>query len=131
MPTSRRQPARRLLPVLSRTVPLLWLSAPGLVSLLLLTQVVSGLTPAFAVLLGRWTVDGITRLASGHPTTLAPLVLAWVGTAALAQLTSVAATVLQGDATDHFTLATVTRLMDHLAALPGLDVLNSPALRPR
>ena len=119
-------PVRRLAAVLLRAVPLLWRSAPGLVTLLLLTQVISGLTPALAVLLGRWTVDGITQLASGHPSPLGLLVLAWAGTAALAQLTGVAATVLQGYATDHFTTATVTRLMDQMAALPGLDVLEDP-----
>jgi len=46
--------------VLNRTLPLLWRSAQRLVSLLAAVQMLSGLMPALTVLIGRWTVDGLT-----------------------------------------------------------------------
>jgi len=50
----------KLLGVLNRTLPLLWRSAQRLVSLLAAVQMLSGLMPALTVLIGRWTVDGLT-----------------------------------------------------------------------
>lgn len=130
-PTPPRLSAPQLLGVLARALPGLWRSAPGLVSLLALVQTCSGVLPALGVLLGKWTIDGVTRLAGAGPadgagSDLTLLVLAWAGVAALSQGLAVAATILQGHITDHFTVQTVTRVMDKMGTLIGLDVLDDP-----
>ncbi|WP_345464295.1 ABC transporter ATP-binding protein [Deinococcus carri] len=125
-PNTDPVPTRELLAVLMRALPALVRSAPGIVSLMGLMVVVQGLTPAATILLGKWTVDGITRVAAGGEANLTLLALAWAGTALVAQLTAVASTLLQGYATDHFTVQTVTSLMRKMQALPGLDVVEDP-----
>ncbi|EYB66485.1 ABC transporter, ATP-binding protein, MsbA family [Deinococcus phoenicis] len=126
MPATDSLPARDLLAVLARALPSLLRSAPGIVSLMGLMVVVQGLTPAATIFLSKWTVDGITQLASGGEANLTLLTLAWAGTALVAQLTAVASTLLQGYAADHFTVQTVTDLMRKMQALPGLDVVEDP-----
>ncbi|MCP2014219.1 ATP-binding cassette subfamily B protein/ATP-binding cassette subfamily C protein [Deinococcus sp. HSC-46F16] len=119
-------PTSELLAVLRRAVPSLVRSAPLIVSLMALMVVLQGLLPAATVFLSKWTVDGITAVAGGGEANLTLLAVAWAGTALIGQLTAVGRAVLQGYATDHFTVQTVTQLMRKMQALPGLDVVEDP-----
>ena len=102
---------RQLLGVLAQTVPDLLRSAPLLVGLMLLMAVIQGLMPAVTILLGKWTVDGVGAALAGREANLMLLAGAWAGAALLTQVTGVASQVLQGYASDHFTVRTMTRLM--------------------
>lgn len=115
-----------MLAVIRRTLPTLWRSAPGLMLLLVGVVIVQGLVPTATVFLGKWTIDGINRVAAGGQADLTLLALAWAGTALIGQLMGVASTVLQGYAADHFTVSTITALMQKMQALPGLDVIEDP-----
>ena len=117
---------RELLSVLTRTLPGLWRSAPLLVALLLLMALVQGLIPAVTILLGKWTVDGVGSALRGGAVNVTLLAAAWTGAALLSQLTQVASQVLQGYAADRFTAQTMTRLMNKMGDLHGLDVLEDP-----
>ena len=112
--------------VLQRTLPMLWHSSPALMLLLILVVVAQGLIPAITVFLGKWTIDGISQITHGEQANLTLLVLAWAGTALIGQLMSVAGTVLQGYAADHFTISTISHLMQKMQSLPGLDVIEDP-----
>ncbi|MFC4424719.1 ABC transporter ATP-binding protein [Deinococcus navajonensis] len=112
--------------VLGRTLPGLGRSAPALMVLLVGVVVVQGLVPAATVVLSKWTIDGIGRVASGGEGNLSLLALAWAATALTGQVMGVASTVLQGYAADHFTVSTITALMRKMQALPGLDVIEDP-----
>lgn len=124
LPKSEDLSNRELLGVLSRTLPDLIRSAPALVSLMLGMAVIQGLVPALTILLGKWTVDGVGAAVQGQPSNLPLLAAAWAGAALLGQVTQVAAQVLQGYASDHFTVQTMQRLMGKMRDLPGLDVLE-------
>lgn len=117
---------RQLLGVLAQTVPELLRSAPALVVLMLLMAVIQGLMPALTILLGKWTVDGVGAVLAGQQANLTLLAAAWAGAALLTQVTQVAAQVLQGYASDHFTVRTMTRLMGKMGEIQGLDVLEDP-----
>lgn len=117
---------RELLGVLTRTLPGLYRSAPLLVSLLLAMALVQGLIPAVTILLGKWTVDGVSEALRGGTVNVTLLAVAWTGAALISQLTQVAAQVLQGYAADGFTVQTMTRLMNKMTDLHGLDVLEDP-----
>ncbi|WP_288481929.1 ABC transporter ATP-binding protein [uncultured Deinococcus sp.] len=117
---------RELLGVLARTLPGLYRSAPLLVSLLLAMALVQGLIPAVTILLGKWTVDGVSEALRGGTVNVTLLAVAWTGAALISQLTQVAAQVLQGYAADGFTVQTMTRLMNKMAEIHGLDVLEDP-----
>lgn len=124
LPKSEDLSNRELLGVLSRTLPDLIRSAPALVSLMLGMAVIQGLVPALTILLGKWTVDGVGAAVQGQPSNLPLLAAAWAGAALLGQVTQVTAQVLQGYASDHFTVQTMQRLMGKMRDLPGLDVLE-------
>ncbi|ASN79826.1 ABC transporter ATP-binding protein [Deinococcus ficus] len=115
-----------LLRVLRRALPDLLRSAPLLVGGMFLAGLVQGLLPAVTVLIGKWTVDGVTRLAAGGQADLTALAAAWAGAALLGQVAFAARGMLQGSVADHFTVQTVARLMGKMEALPGLDVLEDP-----
>ena len=124
LPKSEDLSNRELLGVLTRTLPDLIRSAPALVSLMLGMAVIQGLVPALTILLGKWTVDGVGAAVQGQPSNLPLLAAAWAGAALLGQVTQVTAQVLQGYASDHFTVQTMQRLMGKMRDLPGLDVLE-------
>lgn len=112
--------------VLRRALPQMVQSAPLLVGGMLLVALLQGLVPALVVLIGKWTVDGVTAVAQGEEANLTLLALAWAGAALLSQLTGVARALLQGLVADHFTVATISSLMDKMSELHGLEVLESP-----
>ena len=56
----------QLLRTLWRTLPELWRSSPVLVSLLGLMALLGGLIPAATLLISKWAVDGVSRVAAGE-----------------------------------------------------------------
>lgn len=116
----------QLLRILWRTLPELWRSSPPLVSLMALMTVLGGLIPAATLLISKWAVDGVSRVAQGGEANLTLLALAWAGAALLGQVAGVARQVLQGYASDRFTVQTSRRLMDKMNDLTGLEVLEDP-----
>ncbi|MDO4263218.1 MAG: ABC transporter ATP-binding protein [Deinococcus sp.] len=116
----------QLLRILWRALPELWQSSPPLVTLLGLMALLGGLVPAATLLISKWAVDGVSRVAAGGEANLALLAGAWAGAALLGQLVAVARQVLQGYAADRFTVQTSARLMDKMNDLPGLEVLEDP-----
>ncbi|MCY1702842.1 ABC transporter ATP-binding protein [Deinococcus sp. SL84] len=116
----------QLLRTLWRTLPELWRSSPVLVSLLGLMALLGGLIPAATLLISKWAVDGVSRVAAGGEADLALLAAAWAGAALLGQVTGIARQVLQGYAADKFTVQTSRRLMDKMNDLTGLEVLEDP-----
>ena len=126
LPKQENLSNRELLGVLKRTLPQLFRAAPLLVSAMLLMAVVQGLMPAVTILLGKWTVDGVAAALRGETVSLTLLAVAWAGAALVTQLTQVGAQVLQGYASDAFTVSTMRRLMDKMGEIQGLDVLEDP-----
>ncbi|GGL19865.1 ABC transporter ATP-binding protein [Deinococcus radiotolerans] len=124
--TSSSQSARDLWRTLRLTLPDLWRAQPLVTAGLFLSGAAQGLLPAVTVLIGKWTVDGVSGLLRGQPVNLAALVGAWVGAALLSQVTAPVTQVLQGAAADHYTLHVNQRLMRRMTELQGLDVLEDP-----
>lgn len=117
---------RQLLRTLQLTLPDLLRSQPLITVGLLLVGALQGVMPAVSILIGKWTVDGVSTLLTGQSVHLTSLAAAWVGAALLTQLTTVFTQVLQGVAADHYTLHINQRLMARMTALEGLDVLEDP-----
>lgn len=117
---------RALLHTLRLTLPDLLRSQPLVTGGLLAVGAVQGLMPAVTLLIGKWTVDGVSDLLSGQAINLTLLAAAWAGAALLTQITTVLTQVLQGVAADHYTLHVNQRLMARMTALEGLDVLEDP-----
>ncbi|GGR56886.1 ABC transporter ATP-binding protein [Deinococcus seoulensis] len=115
-----------LLRTLRATLPDLWRSQPLVTGGLLLLGAAQGLMPAVTILIGKWTVDGVSGLLAGQSVNLTALAGAWAGAALLTQLTTVLTQVMQGVAADHYTLHVNQRLMRRMTELQGLDVLEDP-----
>lgn len=126
MTTSSEMSSRALLHTLRLTLPDLLRSQPLVIGGLLAMGAVQGLMPAVTLLIGKWTVDGVSQLLSGQGVNLPLLAAAWAGAALLTQITTVLTQVLQGVAADHYTLHVNQRLMARMTALEGLDVLEDP-----
>lgn len=125
-PTTTELTNRELLGVLWRAMPEMFRSTPLLMTVMLLLGVLGGIMPALTILISKWTVDGVTRLAGGGEANLTGLALAWAGVAVLTQVSAIGGQVIQGYVADHFTIQTMRRLMDKMNALPGLDVVEDP-----
>ena len=127
MTSASSEPGRaELLRTLRATLPDLWHSQPMITAGLFLSGAVQGVLPAVTVLIGKWTVDGVSGLLTGQSVNLTALAGAWVGAALLTQVTVTLTQVMQGVAADHYTLHVNQRLMRRTTELQGLDVLEDP-----
>ncbi|WP_160977465.1 ATP-binding cassette domain-containing protein [Deinococcus xianganensis] len=119
-------PARDLWRILRLTLPDLWRAQPLVTAGLFLSGAAQGALPAVTILIGKWTVDGVSGLLAGQSVNLTALAGAWAGVALLSQVTATVTQVMQGVAADHYTLHVNQRLMRRMTELQGLDVLEDP-----
>ena len=121
-------PARELWRTLRLTLPDLWRAQPLVTAGLFLSGAAQGALPAVTILIGKWTVDGVSGLLAGQSVNLTVLAAAWVGAALLTQVTVTLTQVMQGVAADHYTLHVNQRLMRRMTELYGLRLngLQSP-----
>ena len=124
--TSASLPARDLWRTLRLTLPDLWRAQPLITAGLFLSGAAQGALPAVTILIGKWTVDGVSGLLAGQSVNLTVLAVAWAGAALLTQVTVTLTQVMQGVAADHYTLHVNQRLMRRMTELQGLDVLEDP-----
>ena len=77
--TSASLPARDLWRTLRLTLPDLWRAQPLITAGLFLSGAAQGALPAVTILIGKWTVDGVSGLLAGQSVNLPALAGAWVG----------------------------------------------------
>ncbi len=124
--TGKRSENRELLHVLWKVMSEMVRSAPLVMCAMFVLAAICGILPAVTILVNKWIIDDIARASAGSPISLLHLAIVWTGVAALGMLCQIFLTLLQGYAADFYTIHTMRKLMNKMAMLPGLDVIEDP-----